>query len=287
LAVTRKDFKWYISAFNDIHCHDLSPRKSRLFRGNRKINLQGKRALDINDEAGVRINKSFRSLVCASRGYENMEFVEQDIRNYLKYQRRALSKGDDGKSLLTHFSRMRELNKNFFYEIDMDDDNCIRNVFWANARSRAVYEYFGYVISFDTTYLTNKYDTPFAPFIGVNHHGQSILLGCGLLSSEDTSSFVWLFETFLRCMYNKAPQGIVTDQCKAMRNAIKLVFLITRHRLCLWHIMKKIPEKLQGYATYKYIKEDLKELIYESQSIDECVFKWETFISKFGLGDID
>jgi hypothetical protein len=28
-----------------------------------------------------------------------------------------------------------------------------------------------------TTYLTNRYDMPFAPFVGVNHHGQSILLG--------------------------------------------------------------------------------------------------------------
>ena len=48
-------------------------------------------------------------------------------------------------------------------------------------------------MAFDTTYLTNKYDMPFAPFVGVNHHGQSILLGCGLVSNEDTITFVWLF----------------------------------------------------------------------------------------------
>ncbi|KAK1272213.1 Protein FAR1-RELATED SEQUENCE 5 [Acorus gramineus] len=37
--------------------------------------------------------------------------------------------------------------------------------------SRALYESFSDVISFDSTYLTNKYDMPFAPFVGVNHHG--------------------------------------------------------------------------------------------------------------------
>jgi len=89
---------------------------------------------------------------------------------------------------------------------------------------------------------------PFAPFVGVNHHGQLILLGCGLLSSEDTSSFVCLFESWLRCMYDKPPEGIVTDQCKAMHNVIQRVFPNTRHRWCSWHIMKKIPEKLQGYV---------------------------------------
>ena len=79
---------------------------------------------------------------------------------------------------------------------------------------------FGDVVSFDTTYLTNKYDMRFAPFVGVNHHGQSILLGCGLLSLEDTSTFTWLFQCLLWCMGNRAPDGIITDQCKAMKNAI-------------------------------------------------------------------
>ena len=87
---------------------------------------------------------------------------------------------------------MREQNSNFFYDIDLDDDFHVRNVFWADARCRVAYEYFGDVVTFDTTYLTNKYDMPFAAFVGVNHHGQSTLLGCGLLSGEDTDSFVWL-----------------------------------------------------------------------------------------------
>jgi len=89
---------------------------------------------------------------------------------------------------------MKELNTDFFFDIDVDEDNRIRNVFWADARSWAAYQYFGDVVSFGTTYLTNKYDMPFAPFVGVNHHGQSILLGCGLLSSKDTNTFVWLFD---------------------------------------------------------------------------------------------
>jgi zinc finger SWIM domain-containing protein 3 len=51
------------------------------------------------------------------------------------------------------------------------DDNCrLLNVFWADARSREAYEFFGDVITFNTTYLTNIYDMPFSPFVGVNHH---------------------------------------------------------------------------------------------------------------------
>ena len=125
---------------------------------------------------------------------------------------------------------MRELNNTFYCEIDIDAENRIINVFWADARSRAALVDFGDVISFDTTYLTNKYNMSFTSFVGVNHHGHSILLGCGLLSAEDASTFTWLFQCWLRCMRNRAPNDIITDQCKAMKNAIVVVFPNTRHR---------------------------------------------------------
>lgn len=88
---------------------------------------------------------------------------------------------------------MQDDNSNFFYVMDLNEEGRLRNVFWADARSKAAYEEFGDVVTFDTTYLTNTYDMPFAPFVGVNHHGQSILLGCGLISHEDIETFTWLF----------------------------------------------------------------------------------------------
>jgi hypothetical protein len=95
---------------------------------------------------------------------------------------------------------MQNQNSGFYYVMDMNDNCRLRNVFWADARSKAAYEYFNDVVTFDTTYLTNRYDMPFAPFVGVNHHGQSIILGAGLISNEDTYTFVWLFNSWLRCM---------------------------------------------------------------------------------------
>ena len=76
------------------------------------------------------------------------------------------------------------------YDIDLDNEFHTRNLFCADAKSRATYDAFGDVVTFDTTYLTNKYEMPFAAFVSVNHYGQTCLLGCGSLSSEDTESFV-------------------------------------------------------------------------------------------------
>ena len=80
------------------------------------------------------------------------------------------------------------------------------------------------MITFDTTYLTNKYDMPFIHFIGINHHGESLILGCGLLSGEDTDSFIWVFRPWLQSMCGIAPKAIITDQCQTMRQAIEIVF---------------------------------------------------------------
>lgn len=115
-------------------------------------------------------------------------------------------------------------------------------MFWVDAKGREDYKIFGDVVSFDITYITNKYKMPFAPFIGVNNHFQSTLLGCALVGKEETSTFVWLMETWIRAMGGIAPNAILTDQDLAMKAAIAKVFPNTQHHFCLWHIMRKVPE---------------------------------------------
>ncbi|XP_042988750.1 protein FAR1-RELATED SEQUENCE 8-like [Carya illinoinensis] len=165
--------------------------KSRDFFAAIEVSESVKRVLDINDQVEIRMNKSFASLVQEAGVFENLSFNEKNCRNYIdKACHLRLGKGGAG-AIREYFARMQYKNDGFFSLIDMDDDGRLRNVFRADARSRAAYKYFGDVVTFDTTYLTNRYEMSFAPFMGVNHHGQSILLGAGLISSEDTETFTW------------------------------------------------------------------------------------------------
>jgi hypothetical protein len=151
--------------------------------------------------------------------------------------------------------------------LDLDDELRVRNVFWVDARSKVAYESFHDVITFDTTYLTNKYDMSFASFIGLNHHSESIILGCGLLSDEDTDSFVWVFRQWLQSMCGIAPKAIIMDQCQAMRRAIEIVFLETVYRWCIWHITMKLPLKLARLEAYQYIKYYLLKAMHHSITV--------------------
>ncbi|KAL4592423.1 hypothetical protein LXL04_005417 [Taraxacum kok-saghyz] len=265
------------------HNHALSPKKSRFQRSHKKMDSYAKRRLELNDYAGIPLNKSFHSLVVEAKGYDKLPFGETDCRSYIAKVRQLRLGLGDAEALRNYFVRMQRRSSNFFYVIDMDDEGRLRNVFWADARSRAAYDSFGDVVSFDSTYLTNKYNMPFAPFVGVNHHGQSILFGCGLLSREDTETYVWLFKSWLECMNGRAPKSIITDQCRSMQGAVAQVFPESHHRLCLWHIMKKIPEKLSGLAEYKAIKRTLKTLVYESIDTEEFEDGWCKLIENYGL----
>ncbi|XP_020972539.1 protein FAR1-RELATED SEQUENCE 6-like [Arachis ipaensis] len=184
----------------------------------------------------------------------------------------------DVKEMISYFMRMRDINPNFFYAVDVDETNKFKSPLWVDARCRTLYEYFGDVVSFDTTYRRNKHGLPFASFVGVNHHDKSTLLGCALLGNEEIPSFEWVFKNWLNCMGNP-PQAIITDQCKSMFGAIKNVFPNTRHRWCIWHIIKKIPHKLGGYAKYREINAKMHGTVWNARSEESFEKDWYVMLT--------
>ncbi|XP_041026948.1 protein FAR1-RELATED SEQUENCE 5-like [Juglans microcarpa x Juglans regia] len=252
INVTMNDEGVYtLAKVNLEHTHICSPGKARHFKCFKKVDTRVAKRLEINEEARIRMSKNFKSLVIEAGGYDKLSFGEKECRNYIN-KARQLRLGVGGVEALY-------------------------------ARSRAMYESFGDVITFDTTYLTNAYKMPFAPFVGVNHHGQSILFGCGLISNEDAHTFERLFKSWLKCMKDQPPSAIITDQDKAMQIAIARVFPASRHRFCLWHIMKKLPEKFGSHARYDEIKSALQKCVYDSLSEHKFEERWSDFLDMYDL----
>ncbi|XP_074289483.1 protein FAR1-RELATED SEQUENCE 5-like [Silene latifolia] len=84
----------------------------------------------------------------------------------------------------------------------------------------------------------------FTPFTGIDHHKRSITFACALIEHENEDSFMWVFDQFLAAMGGKEPNYIITDEDPGIIKAVPAKFKTTKHRFCMWHIMKKITDKV-------------------------------------------
>lgn len=201
-----------------------------------------------------------------------------------RHPSRKRTLGRDAQNLLDYFKKMQAENPGFYYAMQLDEDNRMANVFWADARSRTAYSHFGDAVTLDTMYRVNQCKVPFAPFTGVNHHGQTILFACALLLDESEATFLWLFKTFLAAMNDRAPACLVTDRDKAIQAAVAQVFPEARHCINRWDVLREGQEKMAPVChVHPNFQVELYNCINLTQTIEEFESSWDTILDKYDL----
>ncbi|RYQ80686.1 hypothetical protein Ahy_Scaffold1g106930 isoform B [Arachis hypogaea] len=209
------------------HSHPCCPGQAEMLKQHRELSMFVRRTIETHEKAEIRTSKTYQSFVVAAGNHCELGFIEKDVRNYITREVQNISKEDDAEEFGNYL---------------------------ADARSMAAFEYFEDVVSFDTTYNTNRYNLVLGYFVGVNYHGE------------------------------KAPKGILTDQCASIQREIKLCMPITIHRWCIWYIMKKIPSKLKGYKGHINIEQEMYHIVWNSYTKDAFDRNWNDFLTKYGLG---
>ncbi|WOG97229.1 hypothetical protein DCAR_0416569 [Daucus carota subsp. sativus] len=287
--------EWVVTQFVKEHSHSLiTPnqvqciRPRRHFAGTAKRLAENKQGGSISN--GVSMNVKYVPVELNNGAKSiNMESDRAFINSAsggnagsLAGRRRTL--GKNAQNLLDYFKKMQAENPGFYYAIQLDDENRMANVFWADSRSRSAYSHFGDAVTLDTIYRVNQYSVPFAPFTGVNHHGQTILFGCALLLDESEATFIWLFKTFLAAMGDHAPVSIITDQDKAIHAAVARVFPETRHCISKWHVLREGQSKLGHFChAYPNFQVDLYNCINLTVTPEEFELAWDCILDKYDL----
>ncbi|XP_020272312.1 protein FAR1-RELATED SEQUENCE 5-like [Asparagus officinalis] len=125
-----------------------------------------------------------------------------------------------------------------------------------HGKSRATYLKFNDVIVFDVTYKTNKFSLPFSPFTG----------------------------EWLNYMHGIEPGAIITDQDRAMCNAIHKVFPNTRHSYCYWHLQRHIADHLHTLnSVYSEEFQKYWDLWCNSGNIENYNLHWLEIKEKFKI----
>ncbi|KAL3834614.1 hypothetical protein ACJIZ3_009350 [Penstemon smallii] len=229
---------WRVTSFRKEHNHDMySPDLTYLLRSSRQLSSEMQQCLESMVKCKIPVRKAYDFLRIESQGRENVGCTQKDMYDAVsRAKKQSIIERSDADQLVEYFMNMTNKEPGFYWNAQRDEDKRLVNFFFRDYRCRIDYEYFGDVLSVDTTYRTNKYNMICCPFVGINHHWQTVMFGCAFMSNEKESSFEWLFTTFLESMGGKQPETIFTDQCRAMMNAIDTVFPESHHRLCHWHI---------------------------------------------------
>ncbi|KAJ9565600.1 hypothetical protein OSB04_001566 [Centaurea solstitialis] len=189
----------------------------------------------------------------------------------------------DAQMLINLMMKRQKYAPEFFFEYKVVEGE-LHAIFWADEISRMNYKEFGDTISFDATYRTNRHAYNFVPFIAVDNHKRSIVVGSALISNEDAENYTWVLQAFLKA-HEKQPRFVITDQCLGMKAAIPLVFTESSHRFCAWHIMDKMPGKVTMSKDDNIaFKKRINRLVWSTHiGADEFENEWERAIKEFGL----
>ncbi|XP_068654836.1 protein FAR-RED IMPAIRED RESPONSE 1-like [Aristolochia californica] len=274
--------RWIVLDFIKEHNHELSPERGQIFQPHKGIQTGGKNALRNRCASKVRSNKLY-SLLSKQSFRRRKALTGKEGHNGAGKEPSFLT-AEVIQSIYDYFSQAHLSNPMLFYEVDHDWLQRVRNIIWADAKSRMDCTYFGDVVCFDTSSVSNKNLFPFAPFIGVNHHGQSVLLGCSLILEDTPTSFAWVFKTWLTAMSGRSPAVIITNHDRNVKAAVAEVFPEARHCFSLWNILKKAPRKVGPFCRdYEKFTKEFEKCIYESMTAGEFERRWTELTEEFDL----
>ncbi|XP_042027086.1 protein FAR1-RELATED SEQUENCE 5-like [Salvia splendens] len=275
---------YVIQSFVEDHNHEMvDERHKRFMNLNRNLDLVHQKFILDCANANIGPTLSFSLLKEVLGGLDYVGCTVLEVRNYRR-DLRAYVEGADAQMLLNELRRKKELCSAFTYEYEVNSKDRMTRLFWCDPTARRNYHLYGDIVSFDTTYSTNRYCMIFAPFTGKDNHGRPVTFAAGLLSKENANSFSWLFNQFVKCM-GVAPKLIVTDQDLGMKVAVEEVLVNTRHRWCMWHVMNKVADKLpKNMLGSEQLKKELNACVW-SELIEPDAFEetWHAIMERYGL----
>ncbi|GJN21262.1 hypothetical protein PR202_gb08725 [Eleusine coracana subsp. coracana] len=202
----------------------------------------------------------------------------------LRTRRQQEIKYGEAAALLNYLQGQSRANPLFYHAVQLDAEDKVANVFWADAKMVVDFGQFGDVVSFDIVSKGNMSLVPFASFIGFNNYGDTILLGMALMYDDTLESFQWLFDTFQNAMSGRAPKTIFSRQDATISEAISAVMPDTCHALCTWNLKQtaKMNMKHLIRGDCDFMK-DFKACINDYEEEMEFLTSWEVMMNKYSL----
>ncbi|XP_059659090.1 protein FAR1-RELATED SEQUENCE 5-like [Cornus florida] len=281
----RKKGKYVVYNFVESHNHPMIIEEcTHMMPSQRRISVAQAIDVELACQSGVPLGNAFELMSRQAGGRQSIGYTKVDQQNFLRTRRQSELEYGEKTWLMNYFKIQSCENPSFFHTVQLDSDEMITNIFWADSRMIIDYGHFGDVVTFDTTYKLVQSNRPFAAFLGLNHHRETAVFGLALMYDETANSFACLFDSFLNVMSGKAPQTILTDQDGAMAKALAQVMPRTRHLLCTWHIMANAQKHVGTiFRNDEGIKSVLSQFMYCYDDEDDFCIQWDVMLRDYNV----
>ncbi|KAL3629131.1 hypothetical protein CASFOL_026353 [Castilleja foliolosa] len=261
LVISRQsDGRYRVTHFEETHNHELVPAC--------KVGM-------------LRSQKKHELLLAENQNDDVYDCV--DLKMSLESKRARDLNRDEAEIVHNYFRCKKLKDPSFVYCVQLDVDEEMSNLFWADEKMLSDYVYFGDVICFDTTYLKNKDYRPLVLLFGINNHKQILVFGAAFLYDDTVQSFKWLFRTFLKTMSGKTPKTILSDKDAVISNALVSEFPEAQHRLCVWQMYQNTLQHLnQVVASSASFTSDLCSCYFNPDE-EGFVNSWKIMLDSYGL----
>ena len=177
MKISLRNGFYQVYEFEETHNHILATgTMAQYLRSHRKVTDAQIAAAEVAKSVGISNKATIDLMAKEACGLPNLGFAPEDMKNRL-YSKRTLQakKGDTG-GVLEYMEKKVKEDANFFYSIQVDEDDLITNIFWTDSKMVSDYALFGDVICFDTTYRKLDDGRLFGLVVGVNNHKKTICL---------------------------------------------------------------------------------------------------------------
>ncbi|XP_060182993.1 protein FAR1-RELATED SEQUENCE 5-like [Lycium barbarum] len=162
-----------VDIFIKEHNHEMaSPKKRHLLKSAHSITKAKKLVIKNMVNSSIKPTATYSYLAEEVGGADVLGYSRKDCFNFIHQLMKSKVEAGDAQSVVKEFNNRQASESLFYWDVQLDSKGRIANFFWRHGRSRIYYEIFGDVVSFDTTYHTNKYRMICTPFIGINHVGR-------------------------------------------------------------------------------------------------------------------
>ncbi|XP_063944199.1 protein FAR1-RELATED SEQUENCE 5-like [Daucus carota subsp. sativus] len=278
---------FYVKKFTESHNHPFAGKGGMQFlRCSRSLTEFHRTFIFDASKSNIGASRAYTIFKSMIGSYEDVGATVVDFKNFARDIKQHIGK-HDADMIVQKFRDIQESSDSSFrFEYRTDSGNHLTQLFWADGEGRKNYEVFGDAVSFDVTYRTNKYGMVFIPLVGIDNHWKSVTFGAILLEREDNENYRWACESFKK-VFGKDPKCIITDQDLAMKAALQICFPLVKHRLCMWHIMKKFPSKLGTvFCAESGFMDKLGRVIWADHiTPDEFEQGWIDAVDEFDLNE--